>query len=282
MKILSVQNLCKTYKNFSLKDVSFELQEGTITGFVGKNGAGKTTTIKSILGYVCPDKGNIKIFDKDFKDDLLEIKQEIGYASGTLEYYPKKKLKTLTNITKCFYKNWDEEVYRKLLKQFNLDEEKTPSQLSQGMKVKYAVSIALSHHAKLLILDEPTSGLDPESRVEILDLFLELVEDFNTTILFSTHITTDLEKSADNIIHIRNGEIVASSKLEKYLAKYKVATVDKDSLTDDLKSKLIGLKRSKSGYSGLIKSSEINEFKDVQIKDADLEDVVIYTDKEVK
>ena len=209
MSILDVRHLEKQYPKFSLTDVSFSLEAGTITGFIGRNGAGKTTTIKSILNIVHPSGGEITYFGLPLAGNENGIKQRIGYSTGTVNYYPKRKLKELAAVSKTFYDNWDEDSYRKYLGLFSLDENKAPSELSEGMKVKCNLLFALSHRAELLILDEPTSGLDPFSRDELTDLFTMLKEQ-GTAIFFSTHITSDLEKCADSIVYIRQGRIILS------------------------------------------------------------------------
>lgn len=218
--VLQVRDLCKQYPSFLLDHVSFTLEKGRITGFIGRNGAGKTTTLKSLLNFVHPDTGDISVFGMNFCENELEIKHKIGFVAGGFSYYPRKKLKTIADVTKSFYSTWDERVYREYLHLFGLDENKTPSQLSDGMKVKFALLLALSHGAELLILDEPTSGLDPVSREELMEIFLDLKR-MGTTILFSTHITSDLDKCADNIIYIKSGKIVKSASLSEFTDYYK-------------------------------------------------------------
>ena len=209
MNIVEVKNICKTYPAFHLKNVSFSLEEGKITGFIGRNGAGKTTTIKSMLNLIHTDSGEITYFDLPLLEHEKEIKQRIGYSTGTVSWYPRKTIREIVDVTKNFYPTWDGEAYRKYLSLFGLDENKKPIELSEGMKVKFNLLLALSHKADVLILDEPTSGLDPFSRDELMDLF-ETLKDHGVTILFSTHITSDLERCADNIIYISHGEIKAA------------------------------------------------------------------------
>ena len=204
MAVLSVKNLCKNYPAFSLKDVSFEIEKGSIMGFIGRNGAGKTTTLKSLFEF----------FGLPLKGNEAQIKQKVGYVVSTDGYYKKKKIAQITNVTKTFYENWDEAAYQHDLQVFKLDPQKSPAQLSEGMKVKYSISLALSHKAELLILDEPTSGLDPISRAELLDIFNQLKAK-GISILFSSHITTDLDKCADTITYIKQGSILYSGKTEK-------------------------------------------------------------------
>ena len=209
MNIVEVSHLEKEYPSFHLQDVSFSIKPGRITGFIGRNGAGKTTTIKSILNLVHPDRGDILFFGIPFTSREAEIKKRIGYSTGTVSWYPRKKIRDIIGIVSRFYETWDNESYRNYLRLFKLDENKTPLELSEGMKVKLNLLIALSHRAEILILDEPTSGLDPFSRDELLGIFNELKEQ-GVAVFFSTHITSDLEKCADDIIYISNGHIISA------------------------------------------------------------------------
>ena len=209
MNVLSVRGLCKRYGSFALRDVSFDVAPGSITGFIGRNGAGKTTTLKSLLDFVHPDAGEALFFGRPLSADEFGVKQAVGFASGGFGFYPLKRLRTVTDVTRRFYPSWDETAYRRYLALFALDENKRVKELSEGMKVKYALALALSHRARLLVLDEPTSGLDPVSRDELLEIFLQLAQDEGISILFSTHITSDLEKCADHIVYLRRGEVAA-------------------------------------------------------------------------
>ncbi len=219
MAIVSIQKLNKTYPAFKLRDVSFEIEAGRITGFIGRNGAGKTTTIKSMLNLVHPDSGDIVYFGKKLSEHETEIKKHIGYSTGTVNWYPRKKLRDIIDIVKECYDTWDEAAYRKYLGLFALDENKTALELSEGMKVKCNLLIALSHNAEVLILDEPTSGLDPFSRDELLELFKELKRD-GVAVFFSTHIISDIEKCADDIVYISKGEIVAAAPKAEFSARF--------------------------------------------------------------
>lgn len=220
MKLCEIKNLRKTYPSFTLSDLSFDLNAGRITGFIGRNGAGKTTTIKSMLGLVHSDHGEISYFGMPFAENENEIKQRIGYSTGAVNYYPKKKIKDIISVTKTFYSAWDEDAYKKYLSMFALDENKMPSELSEGMKVKFNLLLALSHKAEMLILDEPTSGLDPFSRDELLELFIEL-KNQGVAVLFSTHITSDIEKCADDIVYIQNGKLIAACSKEVFTEQYR-------------------------------------------------------------
>ncbi len=220
--VLEVAGLCKEYPKFRLDNVSFRLEKGEIIGFIGRNGAGKTTTIKAMLNLISRSAGDIKYFGLDLDSREREIKGRVGYAGGAVDYYKKKKIASIMKVTKRFYPGWDEGEYRKYMKLFELDEEKTPSELSEGMKVKLNLAAALSHGAELLILDEPTSGLDPVSRGELLEIFSYLARQ-GKAIFFSTHITTDIEKCADSITYIREGRIAATGPLAQFMEREKAA-----------------------------------------------------------
>ena len=217
--VLEINNLTKKYSAFELKSISFQIKAGEVMGFIGRNGAGKTTAIKSILNLIHPDAGNVRILGMDYPDNEDEIKQQIGYVVGGTNYYKRKKLKDIVAITRIFYDNWDDESYRHYLNAFKLDENKRIMELSEGMKVKFYLTLALSHQARLLILDEPTSGLDPVSRDEMNEIFRKLA-DKGVAILFSTHITSDLEKCADTITYIKNGELLLSTKKEDFIRHF--------------------------------------------------------------
>ncbi len=217
MAVLEVNNLRKQYPSFLLDDVSFSLEQGRIMGLIGRNGAGKTTTLKSLFNLVHPDGGTVRVFGLDLREHEREIKQRVGYAGGAVDFYKRKKIKDIVEVTRSFYENWDEGACRRYLDAFSLDETKTPAQLSEGMRVKFSLTLALSHRAELLILDEPTSGLDPVSRAELLDAF-RFLKDQGVSILFSTHITTDLENCADDITYIAKGKRIASQPLDAFLA----------------------------------------------------------------
>ena len=220
MNVLTVKGLCKSYPSFMLKEVSFALPQGTVMGFVGRNGAGKSTTLKSILGLVHPDKGQVTFMEQDAVQNEQYMKENIGVVLGGIDFYPQKKIKTITDVTRRFYPNWEEEKYRHYLSLFGIDETKRVRELSDGMRVKYLIALALSHQAKLLLLDEPTSGLDPVSRDELTELFRAIVADGSRSILFSTHITSDLEKCADHMTFIKDGEIFFTGAKADFLTAY--------------------------------------------------------------
>lgn len=219
MCIARISGLRKKYPSFELDDISFRLETGRITGFIGRNGAGKTTTIRSMLNMVHPDDGDIEYFGMPLRGNEAAIKKRIGYSTGGINWYPRKKIKDIANVMKRFYDNWDERLYRRYLELFELDEEKCAVGLSEGMKVKCSLLFAMSHRAEVLILDEPTSGLDPFSRDELLELFKQIRQE-GTAILFSTHIITDIEKCADDIIYISHGKIISALPKDEFKSRY--------------------------------------------------------------
>jgi ABC-2 type transport system ATP-binding protein len=220
MNALDVQGLTKKYPGFLLDNISFELKPGRIMGLIGKNGAGKTTTLKSILNLVNRDGGTVRMFGKDFLANEEHCKQQIGVVLGGIDFYKHKKLFQITDVAKRFYQEWDEEAYQRYMKEFSLAPEKRVNELSSGMKVKYMVAIALSHNARLLIFDEPTSGLDPVARDDLLMLFRELVKDGERSILYSTHITSDLDKCADDITYIKDGKLLRSAEKGEFIRSF--------------------------------------------------------------
>ena len=220
MNALEVRGLRKTYPAFTLKDMSFDVPQGAVVGFIGRNGAGKSTTLKSILGLVHPDGGEVRFFGQDVRQHEREFKEQIGVVLGGIDFYPKKKVRLLSDVTRRFYGNWQEEKYRHYLDLFGIDQEKRVDQLSTGMRVKYMIALALSHDARLLILDEPTSGLDPVSRDELTELLRRIAADGQRSVLFSTHITSDLEKCASHITFIKDGTIQHTGTLADFRQHY--------------------------------------------------------------
>ena len=279
MNVIEVKDLCKSFPSFQLKNVNIVLEEGYIMGFIGRNGAGKTTTLKSILNLLNPDSGTINLCGLNMPKDETEIKNLIGYVAGGVDFYPEQKIKKITDITKIFYKEWDDERYRELCKRFEIDENKKFKQLSAGMKVKYSIAVALSHNAKLLILDEPTSGLDPAARDDLILIFQEFVEDGKHSILFSTHITSDLEKCADFITYIKSGEILASSDVETFEKSYLLVAGKKDDLTPELESKVIGIHKHNLGFEGMIKADDKALVEGMEISVPSLEDIMIHLER---
>ncbi|MDE7261723.1 MAG: ABC transporter ATP-binding protein [Oscillospiraceae bacterium] len=220
MNALTVEGLTKSYPSFTLDHVSFTLERGHIMGLIGKNGAGKSTTLKSILNLVSPDEGKIELLGQPFPAWETDCKQKTGVVLGGIDFYLHKSLEAITAVTRRFYREWDQSAYERYMKEFSLDSHKKVRELSAGMRVKYLVALALSHGAELFIFDEPTSGLDPVSRDELLELFRALTADGSRSILFSTHITSDLEKCADDITYIQNGKVLASAEKGAFLRSF--------------------------------------------------------------
>ena len=277
--ILSIEKLNKKYPTFSLKDVSFEVKPGEIMGFIGRNGAGKTTTLKSIMNLIHYESGKITAFDKDMTENELENKQRIGFALSELNYYPNKTIRQLMSVTKKFYKNFDEKKFQDVCNLFNLNIDKKLEELSSGMKVKYSVAVALSHKAELLILDEPTSGLDPVSRDEILDIFREIVKNKERAILFSTHITSDLDKCATNITYIHDGEIIFTGQKKDFINSY--LFVKDKSKNHDLEKEYIACKELDDHIEGLIdvKKKDIFVKAGITPQEPDLEQIMVYIER---
>lgn len=280
-EILTVRNLCKHYPAFELHDVSFSIRASSIMGLIGRNGAGKTTTIKSILRLVRPDGGSVEFLGQPVDDDAAALRREAGYVSGDLCYYPRKRLSQLTAVTRSFYSAWDSARYEALLRRFSLDDSKRVCELSAGMKVKYQLACALSHGAKLLILDEPTSGLDPVSRDDLLDLLRSLCEQDGVSILFSTHITSDLDACADDVTYLQNGTVAQSVSLAGFTAPWKKLTGPETTLAPALRGALRGLRVHRGEFEALY-PSDLPCPAGCREELADLQTVMVYLEREVE
>ena len=279
MNLLEVKNISKEYPSFKLDDVSFNIEEGSICGFIGRNGAGKTTTLKGIMGLIHLNKGEIKVFGRDMYEHEAENRQELAFALSEVNYYPDAKIGTLTKVTSRFYKNWNQDTYLKLCKRFSLDQNKKVKELSSGMKVKYNLAVALSHGARLLILDEPTSGIDPVSRDEILDIFKMIVKDGKRSILFSTHITSDLEKCADHIVYIKKGKIISSKEKMDFIDDYLyISGPMKD--FDKVKDLVISHKEEKDEFTALIRLENAGNLpKSIKKELPGLDTIMVYEER---
>ncbi len=282
MDLLKVSGLTKNYPGFQLSDVSFSLPPGYVMGFIGRNGAGKTTTIKAMLGLVRPDAGQVSLAGRDYFSNEVELKRTIGLALGGAAYYPGYRLSRITDVFSRFYDTWDSAAYNSYIARFELDETKKVRELSAGMRVKYSLALALSHDARLLIMDEPTSGLDPVSRDDLLDVFREVIEDGQRSILFSTHITSDLEKCADYITYIRQGQLVASCERDEFMEAYWLIKGRKDQLTDDLRRVMIGYKLTDFGFSGLIPDAEQALGAGCDLSRPSIEDIMVFHERKTR
>ena len=278
---IELQNVSKKYKDFELKNISFNVPEGCIVGLIGENGAGKTTTIKSILN-ITNAEGIVKIFGKKLKENEKKIKEEIGVVlddSFLSEYLNPKQI---SSIMKEIYKNWDENKYMKLLKQFSLPTDKMIKNFSSGMKMKLKIATAISHNPKILILDEPTSGLDPVVRNEILDMFRKYIEEDETrSILLSTHITTDLEHISDYIVFIEKGKIVFNLPTDELLDNYGIVKCSKEDFLKVDKTEYIKYKKEKYQYELLTNNKEAikKKYNITTIDKPSIEDIMLFNIK---
>ena len=279
MSILEVKNITKEYPSFKLDDVSFNIEEGSICGFIGRNGAGKTTTLKGIMGLIHLNSGEIRVFGRDIYEHEAENRQEMGFTLAETMFFPDAKIGNLTKVTSKFYPNWNQDTYEKLCKRFLLDQNKKVKELSSGMKVKYNLAVALSHGAKLLILDEPTSGIDPVSRDEILDIFKMIVKEGKRSILFSTHITSDLDKCADHIVYIKKGKIISSKTKEDFINDYKYISGPMSEF-DSVKDLIVSHKEDKGEFTALIPTDKCKGLsKKIKQSTPDLDTIMVYEER---
>lgn len=279
-KILEVKNLRKEYSDFILNDISFSLEKGYIMGFIGPNGAGKSTTIKLIMNLAKRDAGEIKIFGLDNINDEVVIKQKIGFVYDQNYFYGDLTIAEIKRIIAPFYVNWNDRIFNKYIKEFELPADRKIKHLSRGMQIKFSLALALSHDADLIILDEPTSGLDPVFRSGILDILADLIQDENKGVLFSTHITGDLDKIADYITFINKGEIVFSMAKDDILDNYAIVKGPRELLDDSIKKEFTGMRFNRFGFEGLISDRNRTKklFKDrVIVEKATLEDIMLFT-----
>jgi ABC-2 type transport system ATP-binding protein len=279
MPLLHVEGLTKRYESFLLDQVSFSLDPGYIMGFIGRNGAGKTTTLKCLMDLVKPDVGEVRVLGQDLRAHELAVKQRIGFALGDLPFYPRTPVNRLVSVYRRFYDGWRQAEYERYARLFDLDGAKRVEQLSAGMRVKLSLALALSHDAELLILDEPTSGLDPVSRDELLDVFRAVIEDGRRSILFSTHITSDLDKCADYITYIAAGRIVASATRDDFLGKWRIVKGTKDQLTDSVRAVLVGYKAHDFGFTGLVRAGDAAQLAGLATEAATIEDVMVFHER---
>lgn len=277
---IEVQKLCKNYRDFSLNNVSFSLPAGYIMGFVGQNGAGKTTTIRLLLNMTSRDDGEIRIFGLDNISDEQKIKQHIAVVFDNIFFVESWRVCEVEKVVKNFYSNWDSELYNQYAVSFKLPMDKRVKELSRGMKMKLMLAVAMSHEAKLLILDEPTSGLDPVARDELLEILAAYIADGQKSILFSTHITSDLEKIADYITLIDNGNVFYSGTKDDMLEGFCIVKGGPDDLTEALEDKIIGLTKKSTGFSGLLPSSEIKYLsKEIVTETPSIDEILVFISK---
>lgn len=249
--ILKVNNLTKKYDAFELKDINFELPKGYIMGFVGQNGAGKSTTLKCIMNLIQFESGNIELLGKNNKKYSEMIRNKVGYVSEEQYFYEEMTVDWTNKFIRNFYPKWNQGVLEDLLNRFRIDRTKKIKELSKGMKVKLSVAHALAHKPQLLILDEPTSGLDPVARNELMELFLDIIQDEECSILFSSHITSDIEKIADYVTVINNGKIIVCEEKNELFNKWKMVKADLKYYNNQTISHLKGIEKGEVGFSGI-------------------------------
>lgn len=254
--ILEINNLQKEFKGFVLDNISFSLPRGFIMGFIGPNGAGKTTTIKLIMNLFHRNSGEIKVFGLDSVRHEKEIKERIGFVYDEIYYFELLTAGEIGFLMRRFYRSWDRAAYNHYLTKFELPAKKKIKEFSRGMKMKFSLAVALSHNAELIILDEPTSGLDPIFRQEILKLLADAMQDGNKAVLFSSHITSDLERIADYVTFINQGRIIFSENKDDVLGRYSVVQGPNTDLNPDLRARLLGLRNGAFGFEGLCRDIE--------------------------
>lgn len=288
--IIEVNGLSKHYPDFSLSEASFTVPEGCITGFVGANGAGKTTTLRAILGLLEPDSGEIRLFGESVpsskrqassegrrSSDRRALADRIGVVLGAGALYEGLTVSQMKQIVAGAYSQWQEKEYQELASRFKLNPSQKIKTLSSGTKMKLALAFALSHRAELLIMDEPTSGLDPLIRDKFLSLIREFMDKGGKGVLFSTHITSDLDKCADNIVFLHQGKILLEEDKDILLDKWRLVKGGLSSLTEGKKEFLNCLRTTDYGFTALIDDPEKAKqlFPDALLEHASIEDIMI-------
>ena len=275
--ILEVSGLNKRYGDFALKDLSFYLPDGCITGFVGINGAGKTTTLRSILGLTNKVSGNINFFGMDMDGNESKIKDRIGIVLDEGGFYDELTLSEMKNVIAPAYRNWCEQDFIDYMEQFSLNPKQKINTLSKGMRMKYALALALSHKAELLIMDEPTSGLDPLVRSQLLNILKDYMGKGGKGVFFSTHITSDLEKIADMLIMIDGGEIVFQEEKDQLLDSYRIIKGSTEKLNTDTRKYFLNIEESAFGFTGITKqgSDVMEHMQDALTERPTIEDIML-------
>lgn len=275
--ILQVENLTKQYSGFKLDHVSFSIPKGTIMGLIGENGAGKSTTINAILDLIQKDDGVVKFWGKELSSDPKNIKENIGVVFDGINFYETLTPAKIGNISEAAYQQWDENVYNGLLKKLQLPPCNEIKTFSKGMKMKLSIAVALSHKPKLLILDEATSGLDPVMRDDMLDLFLEFVQDENHSILMSSHISTDLEKVADYITFIHKGKVLFCKQKDTLRYQYGIIRCGAAQFDGINKSEVLAYRKRDYQWDVLVADKEDarRKYKGAVVDDASIDDILL-------
>lgn len=275
---LELMNVTKEYKDFKLDNISIRLPQGCIMGFVGENGAGKSTTIKLILDLINRDEGQITVLGKDNKLEFNSIKENIGVVMDESSFPDNLNAKEINKFMKRIYKTWNADKFFKLLNEFSINEDKSVKDYSRGMKMKLSIAVSLSHDSKLLILDEATSGLDPIVREEILDIFLEFIQDESNSIFVSSHIISDLEKICDYITFIHKGKIIFSEPKDELLETYGILKCSEEELKKIDKYLVKGVRKNKFGVEALVLKNRIKG--SFVVDKANIEDIMLFNVKE--
>ena len=278
--VIELKNVTKKLKGFSVKNIDLQVKQGFVTGFIGANGAGKSTTIKMMMNLLKADAGEVKLFGLDYKTHEKAIKERIGFVYDGNVFFEGLNLKDIKQIVAPAYKNWDDTLFYQYIEQFELPMKKAIKTFSKGMQMKASLAIALSHHAELIIMDEPTAGLDPIFRRELLDILQGLMLDGHRTIFFSTHITTDLNRIADYIAFIQNGQLVFNQSIHDVAENYAIVKGRVDLLDRDTEKAFVQIHRASTGFEALTDNIEAvkNIFgESVIMETASLEDIMYYT-----
>ena len=276
---LEVRNLSKSFEGFQLHNITFTLPKGYIMGLIGPNGSGKTTTIKLILNMLKRTSGEVKILGFDNIASEQEAKRNLGVVFDSNYFSDEWKISQVEKSVSAFYENWNTQKFSETLKRFHIQPSKKVKELSKGMQMKLMLACAFSYDAKLLILDEPTSGLDPVSRDELLHILSEYIEDGEHSVLFSTHITGDLERAADYITYISYGELFFSGGKDEFIDSFRIVKGGCEELSTDLGKKMLGIRNFSTGFEALIKTEDLNQFAHLNVEPATIDDIVVFTSK---
>ncbi len=275
---IEIKNLTKRYDGFTLDNISFSVPKGSIMGFIGQNGAGKSTTINTILNIIKADSGEIRVFGKDTRSADVQIKQDIAAVFDELPFHEQLNAKALDKILRRVFKRWNSEVFFGYLERFQLPVKKKFGQFSKGMKMKLQIAAALSHDAKLLIMDEATTGLDPVVRNEILDIFLEFLQNEEHSILMSSHITSDLEKIADSVTFIDKGRLLLTGYKDDILESHGVIKCSKEDYENIGEGDIISARISDFGVEAMVsdKKAVSRKYSGLVIDPTTLEEIMLF------
>lgn len=276
---LEVKNLSKSFEGFRLHDITFTLPKGYIMGLVGPNGSGKTTTIKLILNMLKRTGGEVKILGFDNITQEQKAKRNLGVVFDSNYFSDEWKISQVEKSVSAFYENWNTQKFSEILERFHIQPSKKVKELSKGMQMKLMLACAFSYDAKLLILDEPTSGLDPVSRDELLHILSEYIEDGEHSVLFSTHITGDLERAADYITYISYGELFFSGGKDELIDSFRIVKGGREEMPADLNKKMLGIRNFSTGFEALVRTEDLKQFAHLNVEPATIDDIVVFTSK---